>query len=96
MIPSPTTLLTRLRLCRRDLLTVGINVDRHGPAELRRLILLHLDYFQHMLGHDVTPHAILQLVRRSAACRPTSRCGGMPRDDTHMGSAAPRRAARRR
>ena len=79
MIPSPKTLLARLRLCRRDLLTVGINVDRHGPAELRSLIRLRLDYFQHMLGHDVTPHAILQLVRRSAARCPTSGCGVRPR-----------------
>lgn len=98
MMPSPTTLLARLRLCRQDLLTVGIDLDSHDPAQLRGLIRLHLDYFQLMLGHDVTSHAILRLVRLSAPrtrdpVPPTTRASKASRGTTHgtTRSVAPRR-----
>jgi hypothetical protein len=65
MIPSRKMMLSRIRLCRRDLLTQGIDLDGKGRAQLRSLVNRHLDYFQLMLGQDASAHAIALLVRSS-------------------------------
>jgi hypothetical protein len=69
MIPSPKTSLRRLSACRRDLLKHGIDVDRLDPTGLVGLVSSQLDYFQLMLGYDITPQAIVRLVRKSAVAR---------------------------
>jgi hypothetical protein len=67
MILSPKMMLTRLRLCRRDLLTHGIGLDCRNHAQLRGVVRSHLDYFQMMLGQDVSADAIARLVRSTVA-----------------------------
>src|SRR5688572_2809199 len=66
MIVSPK-MLTRLRLCRRDLRSHGIDLDRQEHTQLRGLVKSHLDYFQLMLGQDVSAQPIARLFRSSAA-----------------------------
>jgi hypothetical protein len=48
--------------CLSDMAEHGIDLaDAHGAA-LRRLVRLHLEYFQLMLGYDAAPTEIAELV----------------------------------
>ena len=72
MAPSHETQLKRMSDCMADLANHGINLaDARGVA-LRRLVRVHLEYFQLMLGYDARPAEIVELVghtrdRRRAA-----------------------------
>jgi len=67
--------------CRSDLLANGIDLAGAGHESLRRLVRLHLDYFQLMLGYDAAPAEIVALFERT----------GTPADKrcSHSGIASP-------
>jgi hypothetical protein len=63
--------------CRSDLLANGIDLARAGHESLCRLVRLHLDYFQLMLGYDAAPAEIVALFERigTAAAQRCSHAG---------------------
>ena len=64
--------LARVRACRLDLLTEGVNLRAPDAAGLLDLVTEHLEYFQAMLGDDSGAHEIVALVRHE--CGSSSRC----------------------
>ena len=51
--------------CRWDLEANGVDLDRANYAELRCLARKHLDYFQLMLGYDISAAEVLALLKRT-------------------------------
>jgi len=62
MMPSHATRLTRLAVCRSDLLENGIDLARADLRTLSQLVRRHLDYLQLMLGWDAGVREIVELV----------------------------------
>ena len=65
MAPSEGIRLQRMGACLVDLAEHGIDLATAARRPLRRLVRLHLEYFQLMLGYDARPTEIVELVTRA-------------------------------
>ena len=70
MSPSQSTRIERMGACLSDMAEHGIDMEGARGAGLRRLVRLHLEYFQLMLGYDASPTEIAALVDRLRDRRP--------------------------
>jgi hypothetical protein len=55
--------VARIRACRVDLLTSGIDLAAMGPTSLDAFVRAHLEYFQCMLGDDSSHRHVVALLR---------------------------------
>jgi hypothetical protein len=59
--------VARLSACRADLMGDGIDVSRMDRRQLCDLVAQHLEYFQMMVGHDVSCREIIGALARVRA-----------------------------
>ena len=65
MIPTMYDRKQRIDDCICDLSTNGIQIKGASDYQLTDVVRHHLDYFQLMLGYDVSPKQVLSMLRRS-------------------------------
>ena len=66
LLPTRQRQLARVRASRTDFIRNGIDLRDGEYRTLWRLVRLHLDYFQCMLGYDATPREIVSLLEEAA------------------------------